>query len=345
MTTNQNAGVVFQEPQNYEQNGVVGTGYDLTPATAVQFDVRTPGGISVQFGVNSCTAAGPPTQLPASESYVTMTIPLSSLVNNPANNGAPCPPDLTDTHLLFTVAATGTAGGIVLLDNIQFTPVPTRNATAVSMPLSTQTFGVVARQNYPIAVDQALRNLSTTYESSLTALSFLQNGQSQTASAIVNSLHYALYHDNHGDPVPISPTNSAGCYGGAVASQCGLHSGHQGGDLPLLNDQPAPELALAGDVRVAGFSAGTSLCGPSGFCLVLDGATGANNAWAMLAFLAHSQASGNATDLADAETIGNWIVANLQIQARRATEGISWATLMAAYRRQSHWENPPPTTR
>jgi len=76
-----------------------------------------------------------------------------------------------------------------------------------------------------------------------------------------------------------------------------------------LNNQPAPESGQAGDVRLAGFTGG---CGTgSGFCLVLDGATGGNNAWGILAFAASYIQSGNTIYLTDAETIGNWIVANL----------------------------------
>ena len=270
-----------------------------------------------QFGVGGCVT----TPILIGPAWTTITIPIDSLFP-PLNSSAVCPPDLTSTHLLFGVSTNGAVspnGGTVLLDNIQFTPAPARqvsNAQALSLPLSTQTFGVVplltipARGAYP--PDQGNRNLAAIYEASLTILSLLQRGQPAditNAMQTAQALHYALYHDNHGDPLPTSPTNPAGCYGGAPANQCAFHSAYQSGDIALLNTQPLPELGQAGDARLAGFTGG---CGTgSGFCLVLDGATGGNNAWALLALTAAYIQSGDATYLTDAETIGSWIVANL----------------------------------
>jgi len=311
MTNLDDGGVNIQEPENYGLNSVVGNSYDLTGATAVQFDVRSPGGISVRFGMGNCTADF--TTLPASESYATMTVPISSLTT--PGPGATCPPDISRAHILFTITTNGgqaPAGGTILLDNIRYVPTPSRVSGVPSLPISSQAVGVVAHQNYPIPVDQAIGNLSSTYESALTAISLLRNGQAASALMIMQALHYALYHDNHGDPIPTSLSNASGCLDGVVNPQCGLHSGYEGGDLPLLNNQAPPKTGQAGDVRLSGFSAGTNLCGMSGFCLVLDGATGANNAWAMLAFEAAYQNSGDRTYVADAETIAAWIVGNLK---------------------------------
>ena len=311
MSNLDDGGVNIQDPENYGLNGVVGNSYDLTGATAVQFDVRSPSGISVRFGMGNCTADF--TTLPASKSYATTTVPISSFTT--PGPGATCPPDISHTHILFTITTNGgqaPAGGTVLLDNIRYVPTPSRVSGVPSLPISSQAVGVVARQNYPIPVDQAVQNLSSTYEAALTAISLLRNGQAASALMIMQALHYALYHDNHGDPIPISLSNASGCVNGAANPQCGLHSGYEGGDLPLLNNQAPPKSGQAGDVRLSGFSAGTNLCGTSGFCLVLDGATGANNAWAMLAFEATYQKSGDRTYLADAETIGTWIVGNLK---------------------------------
>jgi hypothetical protein len=307
----QYGGVNFQDPANYGQNGVVGNAYDLTPATGVQFDVRSPNGVTVQFGAGGCVT----NPLSIGPTWTTMTIPLDSLFPPPGSSTV-CPPDVSNINILFTVtsnAAAAPTGGTVLLDNVLFTSTPARTSTTLSLPVSTQTFGVVAQQNYPIPFDQGVRNLSTTYESSLSLISLLRGGQASTAiaSEIAQAMHYALYNDNHGDPMPISLTNPLGCFSGAAAPQCGLHSGYEAGDLSLFNNQPPPELGQAGDVRLSGFSAGTNLCGANGFCLVLDGATGANNAWAMLAFAAAYQQLGDATYLTDAQTIGKWIVGNL----------------------------------
>ena len=75
----------------------------------------------------------------------------------------------------------------------------------------------------------------------------------------------------------------------------------------MLNGQSTG--ALAGNVRLAGFSSSTS---PTGYCLVLDGATGGNNAFAILALVAAYRQFGNVTYLNDALEIANWIVGNLQ---------------------------------
>ena len=64
----------------------------------------------------------------------------------------------------------------------------------------------------------------------------------------------------------------------------------------------------AGDVRLAGFTCGIS---PTGYCLTLDGATGGNNAFAMLALLAAYDKLEDSSYLEDAITIGSWIAANL----------------------------------
>jgi len=324
-------GLNFQEPEHYAPSAVsgpvIGNGYNLTPATAVQFDVRSPNGAVVQFGLGGCV-----TQFfSIRETWTTMSIPIDTLFPPAGDPTAPCPPDLTSTHLLFTVVTNGAQslnGGTVLLDNVQFTPVPARqlsNQEALSLPLSNQSFGVVPLLNPPpqvqIPPDQANRNFAAIYESSLAVLALLKRGQStcpastgnagacdvQNALEIANALDYALHHDNHGDPLPVAPDGSVG-----------LHSAYASGDIALLNGQAGPATAQAGDVRLAGFSGGATLCPPSGFCLVLDGATGGNNAWAILALAAAYLQSGNQVYLNDAETIGRWIVAML---TDRATSG------------------------
>jgi hypothetical protein len=317
-------GLNFQEPEHYAPSAVngpvIGNGYNLNPATAVQFDVRSPNGAVVQFGLGGCVTQF----LSIGETWTTMSIPIDTLFPPVGDPTAPCPPDLTSTHLLFTVVTNGAQspnGGTVLLDNIQFTPVPARQATdaeALSLPLSNQSFGVVPLLNPPpqvqIPTDQANRNFAAIYESSLAVLALLKRGQStcpasagngdacdvQNALKIANALDYALHHDNHGDPLPVAADGSVG-----------LHSAYASGDIALLNGQAGPATAQAGDVRLAGFSGGAMLCPPTGFCLVLDGATGGNNAWAILALAAAYLQSGNQAYLNDAETIGRWIVAML----------------------------------
>jgi len=299
-------GVNIEEPENF---GVLrtGIGHDLRGANRVVLEVRSPTGMGVQFGVEGCVADF--VQLPASSTFTTMSIPISSL-RAPPGVPNPCPPDLDDVHILFTVVTNdvnAANGGTVLLDNIRFEPVPARQQDALSFPLANQTFGVIPLQNkdpgrVPIPSDQVLRNLTTIYESALTLLSLLTRGTGQdldNARLIADTFHYALHHDNHGLPLPLAPDGSAG-----------LHNAYESGDVALLNNQ-GPGAGQAGDVRLAGFSASTALCGPSRFCLVLDGATGGNNAFAILALLAAHRQFNDTRYLDDARMIGQWITGNL----------------------------------
>jgi hypothetical protein len=313
----QYTGLNIEEPQNwgqlnYEcQCGVTTTcnPYNLTGATTIEFDARSPDGITLQFGVGSVPSGGCATttltNLPASTTYTHMSLSL----------GPPdlaCTPNLSSANVLFFVvtnAARAPNGGTVLLDNIKFTPFPPRTSQGsetLSLPLSTQTYGVVPQtSNFP--PDQVNRNVATVYEASLTLLSLLYRGQSgdlTDAQEIANALDYALYHDNHGDFIPTAPAATAGCFGGTPALQCGLHNSYEDGDIGLLNQQTSPGAGLAGDVRLAGFTVPTS---PPGFDLVLDGATGGNNAFATIALLAAYRQFNNVTYLNDAIAIANWI--------------------------------------
>ena len=285
------AGVNIEEPENW--GGLqTGTGYDLRGAHTVIFDVRSPDGATIQFGVGGCNTSFH--TIPST--WTTMTIGLDSLS---------CTPDLSNVHIVFAIATNdmhAPNGGTVLLDNIRFDPVPTSHQSALGFPLGNQTFGVVPQQNTPIPPDQVLRNLTTIYESALTEVALLARRTAQdlvNARLIADSFDYALHHDSHGDALPVAPDGSVG-----------LHDGYENGDLALFNSQQPPKAGQAGDVRLAGFTA-TVLCAPSGFCLVLDGATGGNNAFAILALVAAFEQFGDVRYLNDAVTIGQWIVGNL----------------------------------
>lgn len=308
------AGINIEEPLDF---GVLqtGSGYDLTDAQNIVFDVRSPDMASVQFGVGQCVFPNFTQNIP--RQWTTMTFPLSKLVS-PTFPIEPCPPALGGVHILFTVVTNGQFapnGATVLLDNIQFTPVPSRSGQPAgetfSLPLSTQTFGVVPRTAMPFPSDQVNRNIAAIYESSLTILDLLQpGGDSTSAQKVVNALDYALYHDNRGDFLPATLNGLSGCFSGSAAIQCGLHNAYESGDIGLLNAQgTGSATAQAGDSRLSGFTCGPPPSTP--FCLASDDATGGNNAWAMLAFLAEFKQSRNTTFLNDATTIGNWIVANL----------------------------------
>jgi len=290
--------VNIEEPENWgaQQRGA---GYDLRGATAVVFEVRspTPGGVRIQFGVGGGVSQF--MFIPQSQSFSTITIPLASL--QPA-------PSLNNVHILFSVAtnvANAPNGGVVLLDNIRFTPVPVSQQNQLGLPLSTQTFGVVPRQTIapgrvPIPPDQLNRNIASSYEAVLVQLALIERGTTEdlaNAQAIAEAFHYALTHDNRGLPLPVAADGSTA-----------LHNALYGGALALRNEQGA-NAGRSGDVRLAGFSA--QLCGDTGFCLVLDGATGGNNAFAMLGLLAAYKKLNEVKYLDDARTIGRWIVANL----------------------------------
>ncbi|MGH9845204.1 MAG: hypothetical protein ACREEM_41335 [Blastocatellia bacterium] len=304
------AGVNFEEPENWGARGMPASrGYDLRGATELVFEVRSPAGIRVQFGVGGRVTDF--LNIERGAAFTTLRIRLDSL-KDPAT-GAVSPPDLGDVHFPFAVAANsqfssggGQGGTLLLLDNIRFEPTPASRQSALGFPLANQTFGITpfddkVRGRVPIPPDQLLRNVTTTYESALALLALLHRGTAEdraAARAIADALVYALSHDNSGAPLPVAGDRSTG-----------LRNAYASGDLALLNDQ-GQGAGKAGEVRLAGFSA-RELCKPTGFCLVLDGATGGNNAFVILALAAASVRLDKPEYLAAAETIGRWIVDRL----------------------------------
>ncbi|MEE8585426.1 MAG: hypothetical protein V3T83_11290, partial [Acidobacteriota bacterium] len=200
-------------------------------------------------------------------------------------------------------------GGTVLLDNIRFEPVPAQHLAMPSFPLGTETFGVVPADDVidgrvPVPPDQVSRNLTTIFESSLALLALLERGAQsdlELARSLAEAFHHAVSHDNSGLPLPMATDGSTG-----------LHSGYSGGDLPLFNDQGL-NAGRKGEVRLAGFTA-EDLCPPNGFCLVLDGATGGNVSFAILALLAAYREFEAPDCLEDARTLSRWMVQLLRDQ-------------------------------
>jgi hypothetical protein len=288
------ASLALEEPLGW-LDSQSGNGYDLTGATSVSFNVKSPNGAQVEFGVGNCTT---PFTQPISSTWTTVTLALNSTALS-------CTPDLTNVHLLFEIVTNDVhdpTEATVLLDNIQFFPVPTVQQSALSFPLANQTFGVVPQQNSPIPPDQSLRNVTTIYESALAEYVLLSRGTTQdlqNAKLIADTFDYALQHDSHGDPIPV-----------ATGGYVGLHNGYESGDIALFNNQSSLSAGQAGDIRLAGFTDST-LCAPSGYCLMLDGATGGNNAFAILALVDAYEQFNDVRYLNDALTIGNWIVGNL----------------------------------
>jgi hypothetical protein len=301
LTSGEFVGINFEEPENWgvEQTG---RGYDLTGATSLAFEARspTPGGIRVQFGVGGNTTAF----ILVPNSWTPFSFLLSDLGLSAS--------ELTDVHILFTVVTNvvnAPAGGTVLIDNVRFEPVPPSVNAEPSFPLSTETFGVVPVQEeasgrVPIPPDQILRNVTTTYESALVIPALLARGMPDDVADVIwmaDALLYALApeHDANGIVLPRASDGATG-----------LRNAYEGGALSLFNDQAAGLGGrLTGEVRLSGFSA--ELCGPSRFCLVLDGATGGNNAFALLALLGAYRHTNDARYLDGARTIARWTHAQL----------------------------------
>jgi uncharacterized protein (TIGR03437 family) len=193
------------------------------------------------------------------------------------------------------------AGGTLLVDDIRFEPVPSRQAAIAAFPLSVRTCGVVPAADVlpgrvPIPPDQLTRNMAAVYESSLALWAFLRDGSAASRAAarhIADSLVTVHARDNSGLPLPKSPTGA------------GLRNAYMNGPATFLNDQMGG--AKAGEARLAGFSIASERCGPSRFCLVLDGATGGNNAFAVVALLAAWRQFGEARYLDTAPSIATWI--------------------------------------
>lgn len=97
----------------------------------------------------------------------------------------------------------------------------------------------------------------------------------------------------------------------AADGATGLRNAYSSGDLTLFNSQ-GPGAGQEGQVRLAGFTASPELCGGNGYCLVLDGATGGNNAFAMLALLAAYEHFHDTRYLDGARTIGRWMIGTLK---------------------------------
>jgi hypothetical protein len=221
------AGVNIEEPEQWGVNQT-GRGYDLTGSTHVTFEVRSPDNARVRFGVGGCTTEF----RDISQSWTPVSIALDSFIN--------CTTDLSNVHLLFTVTTNhenAPNGGTVLLDNIRFEPVPNSQKSALGLPCSTKTCGVIPLQNpdpgcVAFPPDQVNRNIATIYEASLTLMALLDRGTAEdveNARLIADTIHYALHHENSGNPIPGAPDGSIG-----------LHNANECGDIALYNDQELP---------------------------------------------------------------------------------------------------------
>jgi hypothetical protein len=310
-------GLNLEEPEKY---GItrVGVGVDLSGTNSVTFEVAgTSAACQVKFAVRGSET--PFMSLPALPT--TVMLPFDSL-NPPLRR-------LTMVHVLFTIATDAahcSAGGSVLVRNVQLlpSPTPTQNS-ALGFPLADETFGVKPLQvpcaslsSQPaIPPDQVNRNLAPIYESSLVLMGLLNRGDPilrPYAGQIADAFVYALNHPNSAlllpprpDRGPVQPASDP--MGPAI-----LNNAYRSGQLPLDDDQPLGQgqvvAAKRGEVGLAGFSAALG-----NFCLVLDGATGGNNAFAILSLVAASRQFESDADgpyLVTARRIARWIDENLR---------------------------------
>ena len=293
-------GLNIEEPEGWGATPT-GRGYDLRGVTELVFEIAnpTPAGINLQFGVAGATAAF--MHIAPSDTFTTISISLATmgLIDS----------DLSDVHILFSVAANDMntpIGGTVLIDNIRLEPIPASHEGTLALPSSTQTFGVIPLQfesggRVAFPPDQVNRRLAAIYESSSVLIALLARGTEAdlvNAHLIADTLSYAMRHDNQGAPLPVAPSGATG-----------LHSAYEAGDIALLNSQGSGA-GQEGHVREAGFSA--ELCAPSNFCLVLDGATGGNVSFAVLALVAAYEEFQDVSYLEGARNLGVWIVELLE---------------------------------
>ncbi|MEP7338398.1 MAG: hypothetical protein ABI977_11740 [Acidobacteriota bacterium] len=276
---------------NFEEGGTLN--YDLSNATSLLFDLRTPtpGGVKIYLGIGGLTFG--PLTVPQSDDFRTYEVRF-----NPA--------DFTNKKILFAVSAGVDilpGGGEVLLDNIRLAPVPLRQQTdpkALSIPLSYEVFGVTPANSDPFPIDQQLANFGTIYETALCIIALIHRGEGEdlnNARRLADALDYALRHDNGGLPIPPSPNGGRG-----------LHSAMSGGDIALFNSQGNGQ-GQAGEVRLAGFT-----CDYQNFkyCAVEDGASGGNNAFALISLLLGYKQFNDVRYLEDARMIARWLVDNLE---------------------------------
>jgi hypothetical protein len=284
--------------------GTLSVGYDLTGATHLAFRGRSPHGLTIHIEAGGCHLE----TITLTSDWTEFFLPLDSI---------PCPgatDPINDMHQLFGLSFSGpmSGGETAFFDRVRYEPVPARQTTderALSFPKSLKTFGVVPLQGpsggcVELPPDQVAANLSSTYESALVLMALLEAGTRdalQEARWLADAFVYALSHPLTAVP----PTSTTGAHERWIpegpAGEVGLSNAYRSGDLGLQNDQP-PGGALAGQAQLAGFT-----CGPTGYCLYLDGATGGNNAFAALALLRAYRALGDTKYKDAAFQIGGWI--------------------------------------
>lgn len=327
------AGLTIERPENFGRDRTASAETDLRGATRVLFRAKsqTPG---CRFRV---AVRGSETPWLSAPDWQDFAFSFSDL-NPPLRR-------LTGVHALFTAVSNGANcpnGGTVLFDDIRLDPVPILARKSVGFPLANDTWGVVpaatkATRMPAIYSDQVNRNIAPIYESSLALLFFLDQKDFENARMIADAFVEALrYSGVPGNPTYIPPAPKSLdyrlCeYGNAPVPPITkeptegamiLASSYQGGRLFTMGD---PFVSSDYNVRNGGFTLAEPTpevppgrkevdCGLSRYCLVLDGTTGGNNAFAMLALLGASRVfepDKPGRYLRAARSIGKWIDLNL----------------------------------
>lgn len=286
LTGTEFAGVSCVEPEGLFV-GQSGFPYDLRGIARLSFDAMSPdasNGMRFQFGFGGSTA--PFRALSGQWERITI-----ELANQTALT------DLQNTSILFTIVANALnapAGGTVLVDNIRFDPTPAQRVQALGFPAAYGTYGVVpVKANLPgpilIPPDQLFRNQAPLDAVAWAASVLTAMGQPFVSSArmLLDSFVYETANPNRTLAPPPAQDGTSG-----------LLSCFSSGDVGLKNDSGG---ARAGTGRPCGFSVGTD------YRVVLDGATGGQNAVVILALLRGFAAFKDDRYLSTARGLANWI--------------------------------------
>lgn len=275
-----------------------GAPYDLRGIERLTFDAMSPtanNGLRVQFGFGGSTA--PFRSLTTQWSRITINLSDQTAIVNPER-----------TSILFTIvtnAANARQGGIVLLDNIRFEPVPATQMVTLGFPPGFKTYGVVPVRSdlpgpIPVPPDQLFRNHASIEAMAWAAAVLLELGEAYQPSAklLLDSFVYAAANRNQAVSPPAISDGTAG-----------LLSCLSSGDIALKNNLGG---ARAGNIRPCGVTVGT------GYRVVLDDATGGQNAAVILALLRGYATLKEDRYLQTAFSLATWIQEYL---ADRSTEG------------------------
>lgn len=287
LTGNEFVGVSCVEPAGLFV-GQNGSPYDLRGVNQISFDAASPdasNGMKVQFGFGGSTGAFQ--TLSPQWTHITITLAQQSAFT-----------DLQHTAILFTIvtnAANAPGGGTVLVDNIRFDPTPTQQTQTLGFPVGYRTYGVVPVRAdlsgpIPIPPDQLFRNQAQVDQMAWTAsILTAVNGYNVSARTVLDTFVSEAANPN----LALAPP--------ATMDQLqarGLLSCFSSGDAGLKNDSGG---ALAGSGRPCGFSVGTN------YRVVLDGATGGQNATIILSLLRGYLAFKDVRYLSTALALADWI--------------------------------------